>query len=48
MYKVQNGQLVDTGISATKAPEAKSPEWKQDASGNWYNANSATSPEIQA
>lgn len=48
VYKVQNGQLVDTWISATKAPEAKAPEWKQDASGNWYNANSATSPEIQA
>jgi len=48
VYKVQNGQLVDTGISATKTPEAKSPEWKQDASGNWYNANSATSPAVQA
>lgn len=45
VYKVQNGTLVDTGISATST---KTPEWKQDASGNWYNANSTTSPWVQA
>ena len=24
------------------------PEWKQDASGNWYNANSTTNPQFQS
>ena len=42
VYKVQNGQLIDTGIAT-----AKTPDWKQDTSGNWYNANSATSPVVQ-
>lgn len=35
-------------MNPNKAPDAKAPEWKQDASGNWYNANSATSPAVQA
>ncbi len=42
VYKVQNGQLIDTGIAT-----AKTPDWKQDTSGNWYNANSTTSPAVQ-
>lgn len=48
VYKNTNGVLTETGISATKAPEAKAPEWRQDTNGNWYNANSSTSPAVQA
>lgn len=40
--------LTETAMNPNKAPDAKAPEWKQDASGNWYNANSATSPAVQA
>lgn len=48
VYKVQNWQLIDTWFSSI-APEAqKTPDWKQDASGNWYNANSPISPSTQA
>lgn len=44
-----DGSLTKTDISAKKTTEAKSvtPEWKQDASGNWYNANSSISPADQ-
>ena len=47
LLKIKWDTVTDTGIS-TITPEApKSPEWKQDTSGNWYNANSSTSPAVQ-
>lgn len=44
-----DGSLTKTDIDPKKTTEAKSvtPEWKQDASGNWYNANSSISPADQ-
>lgn len=33
--------------SIQQQPKEVTPEWKQDESGNWYNANSSTSPSIQ-
>lgn len=33
--------------SIQQQPKEVTPEWKQDESGNWYNANSTTSPSIQ-
>ena len=39
--------LTETNINPKSTPEAKAPEWKQDASGNWYNANASTSPAVQ-
>lgn len=42
-----DGSLTLTNIDPRSAPTPTKPEWKQDASGNWYNANSTTSPSSQ-
>ena len=47
LLKIKWDSITDTGISAITPETPKSPEWKQDASGNWYNANSSTNPWVQ-
>ena len=42
-----DGTLTLTSIDTRSAPTPTTPKWTQDASGNWYDANSATSPETQ-
>ena len=41
-----DGSFTLTNIDPTSATST-SPKWEQDASGNWYDANSATSPVDQ-
>lgn len=47
LYKIKWDSITDTGISAIEPTKPATPDWKQDQSGNWYNANSSTSPMDQ-
>ena len=48
VYKMNpDGTLTLTNIDPNKVPTTKTPDWKQDASGNWYNANSSINPASQ-
>ena len=48
VYKMNpDGTLTETNINPRSTPEPKKPDWKQDTSGSWYDANSSTSPASQ-